>query len=154
MLTDGARYDEIRGLYVDQLAFAWMEDSTTETTRASVDKKIDSFVEGDLEHATEILSALWEIAYNDRDIKASENTPSAVSPFQFCLLARVTRERSSHIPAPDHADHEPCPLGLREDRAHQVDSQRRLFRQEVLGQKLEGWGCLEAGLLFEHNHGR
>ncbi|KAF9641806.1 hypothetical protein BDM02DRAFT_3203210, partial [Thelephora ganbajun] len=42
-----SQYDEIRSLYIEQLGFVWMEDSTTETTRASVDKKIDSFVEGD-----------------------------------------------------------------------------------------------------------
>jgi hypothetical protein len=56
-----------------------MEDSTTETTRASVDKKIDSFVEGDLEHATEMLSALWEIANKDGDVKAPSNTPRCES---------------------------------------------------------------------------
>ena len=104
-----------------------MEDSTTETTRASVHNKIDSFVKGDLEHATEILSALWEIAYEDRDIKAPANTLSAVSSFQFCLLVHVMRECSLHIPPPDHAGREPRPLGHCEDRTHQVDSQRCLL---------------------------
>ena len=104
-----------------------MEDSTTETTRASVDKKIDIFVEGDLEHAIEILSALWEVAYSDREIKAPANTPSAVSPFQFYLLARVMRECSLRIPTPDHAGYEPRPLGIYGDRTHQVNSQRCLL---------------------------
>ncbi|KAF9646805.1 hypothetical protein BDM02DRAFT_3118097, partial [Thelephora ganbajun] len=71
-----SRYDEIRSLYIERLAFIWMEDSTTETTRASVDKKIDSFVEGDLEYATEMLSALWEIANKEGDITA----PSKAAP--------------------------------------------------------------------------
>jgi len=60
-----------------------MEDSTTEVTRTSVDKKIDEFVKGDLEHATEILSALWEIVSKDGDIKAPSNASPAVSPLQF-----------------------------------------------------------------------
>ena len=95
-----------------------MEDSTTEMTRASVDKMIDSFVEGDLEHATETLSALWEVAYENRNIQAPANTPSAVSPFQFGLPGRVTQECSLDIPAPDPAGHEPRPLGSCEERAH------------------------------------
>ena len=82
-----------------------MEDSTTEATRASVDKKVDSFVEGDLEYATEILSTLWEIAYQDRDVKAPANTSSAVSQFQFYLLARDMRECSLRILTLDHASH-------------------------------------------------
>jgi len=40
-----------------------MEDSTTETIRASVEKKF----EGDLGHATEAFSALWELANKDDD---------------------------------------------------------------------------------------
>ena len=59
-----------------------MEDSTTEVTRAGVNKKIDSFVEGDLDHATEILSALWEIANKGDDITVvPPSTSSPVSSF-------------------------------------------------------------------------
>jgi hypothetical protein len=56
-----------------------MEDSTTETIRASVAKKIDSFVEGDLEHAAEAISALWEIADREGDIKPSSDPDPVVS---------------------------------------------------------------------------
>ena len=59
-----------------------MEASTTETVRISVDKKIDRFVEGDLEHATETLSTLWEIANEEWDVKAPRNTASTVSSSQ------------------------------------------------------------------------
>ncbi|KAF9650020.1 hypothetical protein BDM02DRAFT_3128017 [Thelephora ganbajun] len=72
-------YDEIRSLYIEQLGFVWMEDTTTETTRASVDKKIDSFVGGDLEHAAEMLSTLWEIANKDGDIAAPSKTAPAAA---------------------------------------------------------------------------
>ena len=89
--TKRHRYDEIRSLYIDRLASVWMEGSTTEATRASVDKKIDSFVGGDLEHATEMLSALWEIANTDGDTKAPSNNPPSVSPFLFCLLFDIMR---------------------------------------------------------------
>ena len=100
------RYDEIRNLYIEQLAYVWMDDSTTEATRASVDMKIDSFVKGDLEHAAEAVSALLEIANKTGDIMAPSNTSPAVSPFQFLLpsiirecLLRIIRLLRSQAPA-------------------------------------------------------
>lgn len=86
VLTERRRYDEIKSLYINQLASVWMEDSTTEATQASVEKKIDSFVEGDLEHATGMLSALWEVVNNDKNIGAPSNTSSVVSLSRFCPL--------------------------------------------------------------------
>jgi len=67
-----------------------MEDSTTEATRATVDKNIDSFVKGDLEHATEAVSALLEIANKTGDIVTPSKPSPAVSPFCF-FLPRVIR---------------------------------------------------------------
>jgi len=90
------RYDEIRGLYVDQLARVWMEDST-ETTNASINKRIDSFAEGDLEYAAETLSALWEIANKDGDVKAPANTSQTVSPLWLRLLPCFAQECSLDI---------------------------------------------------------
>ena len=100
MLIERCRYDDVRSLYVDQLAFTWLEDSTTEATRANVDKKIDSFVEGDLEHMMEMLSALWEIVNKDGDVNAPTNTPSTVRLFRFRLLPHVMRECSLHVIRP------------------------------------------------------
>ncbi|KAF9785433.1 hypothetical protein BJ322DRAFT_830356 [Thelephora terrestris] len=68
-----SQYDEIRSLYVEQLAYTWVEDST-EATRTSIEKKVDSFVEGDLEHAAEMVSTLWKMVNKDGDIKAPSNT--------------------------------------------------------------------------------
>ena len=99
MPTERRRHDEIRNLYIQQLAYVWVEDSTSEMTRASVEKKIDSFVEEGLEHATETLSALWEIVNKDGDIEAPTNTSSAVSQFQLCLPG-VMGECSLHITRP------------------------------------------------------
>ena len=78
-LTIGHRYAEIKDLYVGQLAHVWVTDSS-ETTRANVEKKIDSYVEGDLQHATEMLSALWKIANKDESITAPSNPVSNVNP--------------------------------------------------------------------------
>ena len=69
-----------------------MEDSTTEATRASVDKMIDSFVDGELEHATEMLSTLWDILTTDGDIKAPLKPLKFVSPFRHRFLSDVTRQ--------------------------------------------------------------
>jgi hypothetical protein len=52
-----------------------MEDSTAEKTRASVKTKIKTFAKGDLEHATETLSALWEIANRDKGVTAHLDSP-------------------------------------------------------------------------------
>ena len=87
ILTECHRYYMIRSLYIGQLAFVLMEDSTTEATRVGVDEKIDSFYQGDLEHATEVLSALWEIVNKDGDILAPTNTPYTVNCFPLgCSL--------------------------------------------------------------------
>jgi hypothetical protein len=77
-----------------------MEDLTIEATRISVNKKIDNFVEGDLEHATEMLCALWEIANTDGDIKAPSNTLPVVSPFRFYPLPDIIWEHSPHMTRP------------------------------------------------------
>ncbi|KAF9642138.1 hypothetical protein BDM02DRAFT_3264568 [Thelephora ganbajun] len=58
-----------------------MEGPTTEITRLSVDVRIDSFARGHLEHATEMLSALWDIASNDdKDITAPSTAVQVTSP--------------------------------------------------------------------------
>ncbi|KAF9643565.1 hypothetical protein BDM02DRAFT_3132344 [Thelephora ganbajun] len=61
-------------------------------TCASVNKKIDNFVEGDLEHAAEMLPALWEIANKDGNITGPSKTTPAMSVFRFCLNPQVMRE--------------------------------------------------------------
>jgi len=100
MLTEKCRHETIRGLYIEQLAYAWKENSTMEATCASVDQKVESFAEVDLKNAAEIFSALWEIANKDGDIKAPASTSSAVSQFQFRLLLRVMRKCSLHVTSP------------------------------------------------------
>ena len=74
-----------------------MEDSTTEKTRVSVDKKIDNFIEEGLGHAAEMLFVLWETVSKEGDIKPLVDISPTVSSFQFCLLARALRECSLRI---------------------------------------------------------
>jgi hypothetical protein len=64
----------------------WVRDSTAETTRAGVNQKIDVFVEGGLEHASEIILALLEIVN-----KAPPPPPPipAVRSSWCCLLSGV-----------------------------------------------------------------
>jgi hypothetical protein len=82
LLMEKYRYSEIRYLYVNQLAYTWAGDSTA-ATRLNVEKKIDSFVEGDLEHATEAFTTLWKIANKDGNVAAPPNALPAVSPPRF-----------------------------------------------------------------------
>ena len=121
--TERHRYDEIRSLYVNQLAFILAQDSTTEETRAGVDEKIDSFYEGDLEHATEALSALWEIVNKDGIIAAPSSTPSTVSRFSVGS-SPVLYGRAQHFTYSGCSSDEPRQLDLCENGAHQVHSRR------------------------------
>lgn len=65
-------------MYIEQLAFSWMGDSTGQKIRADVKTKIKDFANGDLEHATEALSALWEIANTGGDVKAPSDNCEVV----------------------------------------------------------------------------
>ena len=80
MLTGRGRYEDIRNLYINHLAHIWMEDSTPEATRVSVEEKVDCFAEGDLEHAGEILSGLWEIANKEEEPKLPDPKRIAMGP--------------------------------------------------------------------------
>ena len=129
----GCRYDEIRDLYIRQLAFTWLEDSTTQVTRESVDEKIDIFATGELEHAKEVVLALLEIANEGSEVKSPAVTSSAVSLCQFCCFLGLILDAC--FAPQDHNDtnHESRSLGVREGGAHQIDSRGGVFRQEVLG---------------------
>lgn len=83
------RYDDVKNLYAEQLAFIWMGDSTKGTTRASVKEKIQNFARGDLDHATEMLSAFWAIANNDEGVVTSARVLPIVSSFMILVGFRV-----------------------------------------------------------------
>lgn len=85
-MTKGYRHDEIRGLYVEQLVDIWVDDWTG-ATRARTDKMIDRFFKGDLEYATETVSALCGMVRKSRDVEAPSPSP-AVSLLWASLLCR------------------------------------------------------------------
>lgn len=90
LITESYRYDEIVNLYVGHLVYVWVEDPT-EATCANVEKKIDSFAEGNLEHATEMLSAFWKTISKDEGVKALPETPPPVSPLLVSALSCAER---------------------------------------------------------------
>ena len=92
------RYDEIRDLYIKQLAFTLIEDSTTGVTCASVKKKIEDFAGEEFEHATEIGFALLKILNEDGDVTSPADASSAVSLTKFCLLLGMILS----APTPQH----------------------------------------------------
>ena len=107
--TERHRYDEIRNLCMGQLTFVLTEDATMEATRARIDEEIDSFYQGNLEHAAEVLSALWEIVNRGGNTTGppSVSPPQAVSRFRFrplgalcggCLLLHVFRSLRPQAP--------------------------------------------------------
>jgi len=102
-----------------------MEGSRTGTIRARVNKKIDSFAQGGLNHATGILSALWGIMNGDVEIPPALKTLPAVSPsnFAFSLLLQGSIYLAESAPT----GHEPRPLGCCEGRAHKVHPYRCIF---------------------------
>ena len=62
------RHDEIRDLYIKQLAFTWINDQRMGAICASVKKKIEDFAGEEFERATEIGFALLKIANEDGDV--------------------------------------------------------------------------------------
>ena len=70
------RYAEIRDLYIKQLTFTWMEDSTAEATGASVNEQIKIFAKKAPEHATEIVLAFLKIAEEDGNTTSLAHTES------------------------------------------------------------------------------
>jgi hypothetical protein len=127
------RYDEIRSLYVEQLAFTWMKDSASGATRTSLDEKIDSFVRGNLTHAAAAVAEFWEIANKDGEIKAP-----VVSSLRFFLLllyvlCRDARTQPGYVKEQGKMEQKSQPMGSCEDGAHRLSPRRHLFRQSVLG---------------------
>ena len=61
-----------------QLALYWRQDSTTEATRGSVNKRVDTFIKEEPEHATEIVLALLEVVDEDNRIRSRAVTKSSV----------------------------------------------------------------------------
>ena len=121
----GCRHDEVRNLYVQQLAVAWLEDSTAGATRASVDKQIGIIAQGGLAHGREVVFELFKVANGDGDITSPANTSPSVSFSQFDFLPGfILCVRST----PGHESYSQShSLGICEGGALQINSQRNFF---------------------------
>ena len=122
----GCRYDEVRNLYIQQIAFAWLEDSTAGATRASVDKQIGIIAQGGLAHGEEVIFELLKVANGDDDITPPTDTSHSVSSPQFyfppglILSARPT-------PSGHESHSQSHSLGIGEGGAHQINPQRNIL---------------------------
>ena len=63
---------------IKQLALNWKENSTTEATRTSVNKQVDTLAKEAPERTTEIVLALLEVAGEDNRFRSREVTQSSV----------------------------------------------------------------------------
>ena len=65
-----------------------------------MEKKIDNFVRGNLEHAAETLSALWKTANKDGTVAAPSNSAFTVSLFSLVLFPVLRKGRLFRIISP------------------------------------------------------
>jgi hypothetical protein len=73
-------------------------EGKTEAIRTGVEKKIDRFSEGDLGHATEVITALWKVAHKDGGVTAPSSAPCAVSlPSSLCHKAMLTENNQTAV---------------------------------------------------------
>ena len=58
------RYDEIRSMQVIYLLSVWLSESEegSGALHKKLDEKIDSYAAGELEHASETISAIWDMS--------------------------------------------------------------------------------------------
>ena len=87
--------------------YSWVQDSTAETIRAGIAEKVSSFAIGDLGHAADMLSTIWEIASKDGDITNPESsTSSSVGPPfphpQLHSQVRFSYQQTIMVTSPAH----------------------------------------------------
>ena len=63
---------------IKQLALNWKENSTTEATRTSVNKQVDTLAKEAPERTTEIVLALLEVVGEDNRFRSREVTQSSI----------------------------------------------------------------------------
>ena len=98
---------------IKQLALNWLEYSTTDVTRTSVNKRIDTFAKEAPEYTAEIVLALLEIAdenYPGRSRAVPE--PSVVSSAGFRLLLGWTLSACFTPSGNNDASYEAYSLGV------------------------------------------
>ena len=77
------RYDEVRTAQVDHLASVrfGVDEKITKNLCEKIDEKVDAYANGDLDHAAETMSLLWEVSKKDRHIvPATQTVGTSVRP--------------------------------------------------------------------------
>lgn len=69
-LTWTPRYEEIRAMQINHLLSIWSSGSCEEVKmlHKNLDEKIESWAAGELKHAGEVISSLWELSRKEGDI--------------------------------------------------------------------------------------
>lgn len=64
------RYQEVRTAQVNYLASIWFrgDEEPAEGLGKRIDKKVDSYANGELDHAMEAMTLLWELSREDGDL--------------------------------------------------------------------------------------
>lgn len=71
-----SQYDELKSIYSQQLAYT-LAEHPSEGFLTNMGGKIESFIKGDIGHATEVVSALWVVLNSDEVIKTPNTPPLA-----------------------------------------------------------------------------
>jgi hypothetical protein len=94
-LTWVPRYDEIRTLQVNHLRYVWSSGSSEEskTLHKNLDKKIDSYAAGELKHAAEAISSIWNLSRKKEAIPCI--TPA--DDKEECIMNPEAEEREKNM---------------------------------------------------------
>ena len=99
------RYDEVRVIQVDHLASVRFggNEETAKKLCDKIDEKVDAYASGDLPHAAEAVSLLWEVSKKSRHIvpvPQGANTSVSLAP-QYPPATNQFRPGRVHwLPAP------------------------------------------------------
>lgn len=76
------RYNEVRTMQVNHLAFVrfGVDDEVTKNLCEKIDEKVDAYANGDLSHAAEAVSLLWEASKSRGSSLASQSMSASVCP--------------------------------------------------------------------------
>ncbi|KAF9778364.1 hypothetical protein BJ322DRAFT_495081 [Thelephora terrestris] len=90
-----SRYDEVRAMQINHLASVRFggDGAVKKKLCDEIDEKVDAYVAGDLKHAAEAVSLLWEASKDRRPIAVPQNTSIFVRPAPFYHLATNTFRR-------------------------------------------------------------
>lgn len=86
-LTATSRYNQIRTIQVNHLLNVWLsgDEKRSRAVREELEKKIDSYAAGELEHAVDAMSSIWEISNKEGPVSSVpvQHPDEAWFPFWF-----------------------------------------------------------------------